>query len=176
MLQRSLFYFILSEEKETFFIKNLDPKFLHFFFARLRANTFDDRPYCSTFPYVSLCGRERNFIRCEDVPFVLTRFLDDQDTFECCHIPSTMFSIPFEPEKLYIKPDTGRIFHPLSEKFHTGMALIKDAIAERLSTHLVYEDKADGVPISIEWKGKMYNLKKDNPIELFVNKHSQFKI
>ncbi len=66
---------------------------------------------------------------------------DDKDLFECCHIPSTILSIQFEPEKLYVKPDTGRIYYPLSKKFHTGIALIKDAIAERLSSHLVYENK-----------------------------------
>ncbi|CAF0752228.1 unnamed protein product [Adineta steineri] len=153
-----------------------DPKFLHFFFTRVQANTYNDRPYSSTFPYVSLCGRERNFIRCADVPFVLTRLLDDNGLFECCHIPSTIFSIQFQPEKLYVKPDTGRIYYPLSEKFHTGIALIKDAIAEQLSSHLIYDDKIDGLPISIKWKGKIYELKKDNQIEKLVYEHSRFEI
>ncbi len=129
-----------------------------------------------TFPYVSLCGRERNFVRCADVPFVLTRFSDDNDVFECCHIPSTTLSIRFEPEKLYVKPDTGRIYHPLSEKFYTGIALIKDAIAEQLSSHLIYDDKADGLPISIEWKGKIYKLENDNQIQKLVYEHSRFEI
>ncbi|CAF4689873.1 unnamed protein product, partial [Rotaria magnacalcarata] len=151
-----------------------DPKFLQFFFTRVRANTFSDRPYVSLFPYVSLCGRERNFIRCADVPFVLTQFFDEKDLFECCHIPSTMLSIRFEPERLYVKPDTGRIYYPLSDNFHTGIALIKDAIAERLSSHLIYDDKTDGVPHSIEWKEKRYHLKKDNPIEKLVFEHSRF--
>ncbi len=102
--------------------------------------------------------------------------LDDHDLFECCHIPSTILSIQFEPERLYVKPDTGRIYHLLPEKFHTGFALIKDSIAERLSTHLIYEDKADGQPVSIEWKGKMYKLKKDDKIEKLVNEHSRFEI
>jgi len=101
---------------------------------------------------------------------------DDKDSFECCHIPSTILSIQFEPEKLYVKPDTGRIYYPLSKKFHTGIALIKDAIAERLSSHLVYENKTDGLPVSIEWKGKMYKLKKDDEIEKLVYEHSRFKI
>ena len=174
MLQRLVPFLI--ENNRTKFYANLDPKFLHFFFTRLRANTSDDRPYCSTFPYVSLCGRERNFIRCADVPFVLTRFLDDKNLFECCHITSTMLAVSFEPEKLFVKPDTGRIYHPLSEKFYTGFALIKDSIAERLSSHLVYEDKEDGPPIGIEWKGKTYQLKKNPEIEKLVDEHSRFEI
>jgi hypothetical protein len=130
----------------------------------------------STFPYISLCGRERNFVRCADVPFVLTRFLDNDDLFEYCHIPSTIVSIRFEPEKLYVKPDTGRIYYPLGEKFHTGIALIKDSIAERLSSHLIYDDKTDGLPVSIEWKGKMYKLQRNPDIEKLVFEHSRFEI
>lgn len=102
--------------------------------------------------------------------------MDEDDLFECCHISSKILSIQFQPEKLYVKPDTGRIYYPLSDKFYTGIALIKDAIAERLSSHLVYEDKVDGLPISIEWKGKMYKLKKDNVIEKLVYEHSRFEI
>ena len=166
----------LSIEQRIPLGNNLDPKFLHFFFTRLRANTFDDRSYTSTFPYVSLCGRERNFIRCADVPFVFTRLLDDQDLFECCHIPSTTLSIQFEPERLYAKPETGRLYHPLPERFHTGFALIKDSIAERLSSHLIYQDKAETQPVSIEWKGKRYQLKKDDQIEKLVREHSRLEI
>ena len=110
------------------------------------------------------------------MPFVLTQFFDEHDLFECCHIPSTILSVRFEPEKLYVKPDTGRIYYPLSEKFHTGIALIKDAIAERLSSHLIYNDKTDGLPIGIEWKGKLYKLKKDNEIKQLVYDHSRFEI
>lgn len=165
-----------SKTNQTQLYSNLDPKFLHFFFTRLRANTYDDRPYSSTFPYVSLCGRERNFIRCADVPFVLTRFFDEKDLFECCQITSTILSIPFEPDKLFVKPDTGRIYHPLSDKFSTGFALIKDSIAEQLSSHLVYEDKNDGQPIAIEWKGQMYQLKKTPHLEKLVYEHSRFEI
>jgi hypothetical protein len=155
---------------------HLDGKFLHFFFTRLRANTYHDRPYAEAFPYVSLCGRERNFIRCADVPFVLTRLLDSGDLFECCHIPSTTLTIQFDPQKIYVKPDTGRVYHPLPEKFHTGIALIKDAIAEQLSSHLVYDPASDGVPISIDWKGKVYELKKDENIEKLVLEHGRFEI
>ncbi|CAF0800741.1 unnamed protein product [Adineta ricciae] len=152
-----------------------DPKFLHFFFTRLQANSHNDRPYFAVFPYVSLCGRERNFVRCADVPFVLTRFFDESDRFELCHIPAAILSVQFEPKKLYVKADTGRIYYPIADKFHTGIALIKDAIAERLSSHLIYDDKSDGVPTGIEWKGKIHQLKKDDRIEKAVYEHSRFE-
>lgn len=29
------------------------------------------------FPYISLCGRERNYIRCDDLPIVFTHILQN---------------------------------------------------------------------------------------------------
>lgn len=106
---------------------------------------------------------------------MLTRFFDESDRFELCHIPATTLSVQFQPEKLYVKPDTGRIYYPIADQFHTGVALIKDAIAERLSSHLIYDDKSDGVPMAIEWKGKIYQLEKDDRIETSVYEHSRFE-
>lgn len=154
----------------------LDPKFLNFFFSRLRKNTYDDRPYFATFPYVSLCGRERNFVQCTDVPFVLTRLSDADDTFELCHIPPGLLSIRFEPEKIYVKPDTGRIYHPIPEKFHTGVALIKDSIAEHLSSQLVYNDADAEVPVALNWKGKTHQLQQNENLEKLIEEHSRFEV
>lgn len=47
-----------------------DKRFLQFFFKRIRFN--ETNRYIEDFPYVSMCGRERNFIRCDDVPVVYT--------------------------------------------------------------------------------------------------------
>ena len=155
---------------------NLDPKFLHFFFTRLRANSYTDRPYALDFPYVSLCGRERNFVRCADVPFVLTRLLDDQVSFECAHIASSRLLIPFEPEKIYVKPDTGRLYYPIPPQFYTGIALIKDAIAEQLSSHLQYDDGPSDVPVGLAWQGKVHRLTRDSDMEKRIHEHSRFEI
>lgn len=50
-----------------------DKPFLKFFFERLKRN--DTARYADTFPFISICGRERNFIRCDDLPIVFTHFL-----------------------------------------------------------------------------------------------------
>jgi hypothetical protein len=155
---------------------DLDPKFLKFFFSRVRTNTYIDRPYTSTFPYVSLCGRERNFIRCDDVPFVLTRLHYDDNLFEFCHIPSSLFSIRFEPARIYVKRDTGRLYHPMPTIFNIGIALIKDSIAEQLSSQLIYDDMADDLPTGIEWKGEINRLETNERTEQLVCEHSRFSL
>lgn len=54
-----------------------DKKFLAFFFNRLRRNETDK--YKDDFPWISLCGRERNYLRCDDVPIVYTKILEEKN-------------------------------------------------------------------------------------------------
>lgn len=58
-----------------------EKKFLKFFFDRIRFNRTDR--YTTEFPFISLCGRERNFIRCDDVPIVYTHVLAGKEGFFC---------------------------------------------------------------------------------------------
>ncbi|OQR71239.1 UPF0598 protein C8orf82-like [Tropilaelaps mercedesae] len=52
-------------------------KFLHFFFTRVRLNNTGF--YQDVFPYVSPCGVEMNYIRCDDVPIVFTQLLPEEN-------------------------------------------------------------------------------------------------
>lgn len=59
-----------------------DKKFLQFFFNRLKLNNTDR--YQEEFPFLSVCGRERNYIRVDDLPIVYTHILKDSDHGMCC--------------------------------------------------------------------------------------------
>ena len=50
-----------------------EKQFLKFFFTRLKVN--DTGRFSKEFPYYSPCGRERNYIRCDDLPIVFTNVL-----------------------------------------------------------------------------------------------------
>lgn len=54
-----------------------DKQFLVFFFKRLKRN--DTNRYQNEFPYLSICGRERNFIRCDDFPIVFKEILAEDN-------------------------------------------------------------------------------------------------
>ena len=54
----------------------VDKKFLVFFFKRVKINT--SGRYESEFPYVSPCGRETNYICCDDLPVVFSQLLDSE--------------------------------------------------------------------------------------------------
>ena len=53
--------------KEELFLKN--------FFKRLKKN--NTGRFMQEFPYLSLCGKERNFVRCEDLPIVFTQLIEE---------------------------------------------------------------------------------------------------
>ncbi|NXK92283.1 CH082 protein, partial [Formicarius rufipectus] len=75
---REYFYYIdhrgqlfLDDAKVKNFITCFkDPTFLSMFFRHLERNR--SGRYEREFPFVSRCGRERNFLRCDDVPVVFT--------------------------------------------------------------------------------------------------------
>ena len=87
--------------------------FLKFFFKRLKKN--DSLRYAEDFPYLSLCGKERNFVRCDDdIPIVFTEIIE-QDTDEpllSYNHGSRFLTVPFEPQKICMMPTSGRIYHP----------------------------------------------------------------
>uniref|UniRef100_A0A0N7ZA47 Uncharacterized protein n=1 Tax=Scylla olivacea TaxID=85551 RepID=A0A0N7ZA47_SCYOL len=52
-----------------------EKKFLQFFFSRIK---FNETGHYPDFPFLSLCGRERNYIRCDDLPLVFTHLVSGQ--------------------------------------------------------------------------------------------------
>ena len=107
------------------YISLVEIKFLDFFFKRLRVNETDRYP---CFPYISLCGRERNYVRCDDLPIVFTKLKEESD------VPVLMYNncgnelyVPYEPTKIFMG-SSGRIYHPGPDILH-GIGLIKSQLA-----------------------------------------------
>lgn len=59
----------------TFSCVTVDKKFLEFFFKRVKVNT--SGRYEAEFPYISPCGRETNYVRCDDLPIVFSQLLGE---------------------------------------------------------------------------------------------------
>ncbi|XP_031849393.1 UPF0598 protein CG30010 isoform X2 [Nomia melanderi] len=139
-----------------------DKKFLAFFFKRLRKN--ETGRYMEDFPYISLCGPERNFIRCDDLPIVFTKIVqkqnsetgEDEDWFGYAHAEELLM-VPFEPEKLYMNIQTGRVYHPAPEKAG-GVGLVRSKIAIEFSSLFNFEKGEEHCPTHFLWKSKRYSL------------------
>lgn len=117
---------------------------------------------------MSLCGRERNFLRCDDRPVVFTHLLqspaglkgvvEGQELLSYCG-GAEKLCVPFRPEALYMHPVSGRVYHPCSER-GGGVGLIRSALAIELSPFFVYapEDGQSGQPTHFLWGGHKHKL------------------
>merc|ERR1712126_486069 len=65
--------FLDDARMKNFTSRIKDEKFLRFFISRLRLNKTNR--YEVEFPYISLCGKEKNYVRCDDLPIVFTKFV-----------------------------------------------------------------------------------------------------
>ena len=141
-----------------------EKKFLEFFFRRIRSN--QTNRYQQEFPFVSLCGRERNYIRCDDTPVVFTHvFKDDKDSslkFAFGHA-GNLLSHSFEPWNICMVPQTGRLYHPAPQSTG-GFGLIKSSLAIEMSNYFLYEGPKERAPGHFEspshliWDGVKYEL------------------
>ena len=104
-----------------------EKQFLKFFFSRLKHN--DTGRYYPNFPFLSPCGRERNFIRCDDLPIVFTNVLDSEssETKLAFNHADRFLTVPFKPEKICMTT-SGRVYHPAPEKVG-GVGLISDKLS-----------------------------------------------
>lgn len=78
-----------------------DEKFLNFFFKRLKKN---DTGIHEDYPFVSPCGNEMNYIRCEDTPIVFTRRVGRKLVY------APGLEVPFEPRGLRFS-EMGVLYH-----------------------------------------------------------------
>ncbi|XP_071774531.1 UPF0598 protein C8orf82 homolog [Centroberyx gerrardi] len=171
---REYFYYIdhqgqlfLDDTKVKNFVTCFkDKQFLVFFFNRLRFN--QSGRYEEHFPFLSLCGRERNFVRCDDRPLVFTHLLqgpaEAQGTAGAPELLSycgggEKLAVPFRPEALYMHPASGRVYHPCSER-GGGVGLVRSALAIELSPFFGYppEQGQSGQPTHFVWGGQQHTL------------------
>ncbi|XP_078541648.1 UPF0598 protein C8orf82 homolog [Lissotriton helveticus] len=163
---REYFYYIdhqgqlfLDDAKVKNFITCFKEKqFLVFFFKQVKKN--QSGRYEQEFPYISPCGRERNFIRCDDLPIVFTQLLrdegPDEERLSFCG-GGDRLTVKFEPEKLVMLPENGRVYHPAPEKTG-GVGLVKSGLAFELSSFFEYREGPGSPPTHFQWNSRCYNL------------------
>ncbi|KAF2362167.1 Protein of unknown function DUF4505 [Trinorchestia longiramus] len=133
-----------------------EKKFLEFFFRRLRVNASARYPQ---FPFLSLCGVEKNYIRCDDLPIVFTHLIFDENDPEAdCllryNYGSDNMTAAFQPQQIIMEPSTGRVYHPappLMEK-HCPVALVHTKLALQLASKFRFEHGEDAPPSHIHWQ------------------------
>ncbi|XP_064255710.1 UPF0598 protein C8orf82 homolog [Passer domesticus] len=135
-----------------------DVAFLSFFFRRLQRNR--SGRYEAHFPFVSRCGRERNFLRCSDLPVVFTQVLPAgggaDSRLSYCGGGAALV-VPFRPGMLAVLPENGRLYHPAPERVG-GVGLVRSALAQELSSGFRFQDGPEQPPTHFWWEGREYRL------------------
>ncbi|XP_014665316.1 PREDICTED: UPF0598 protein CG30010-like [Priapulus caudatus] len=167
---REYFYYI-DHQGQLFLddtkIKNFtscfkDKAFLSFFFKRLRLNTTERY---REFPYLSLCGRERNFVHCDDRPIVYTQIVEKRSVDGAtAHLliynnGGPTMSVEFEPQKLCMLPRSGRVYYPARGKVG-DIGLVRSGLAIEFSQHFEFHGPGgdQAPPTHFNWKGRRYVL------------------
>lgn len=166
---REYFYYVdhqgqlfLDDSKMKNFITCFkDLQFLVTFFSRLRPNR--SGRYEASFPFLSLCGRERNFLRCEDRPVVFTHLLASNSgpsRLSYCCGGGEALTVPFEPARLLPLAANGRLYHPAPERVG-GVGLVRSALAFELSACFEYGPGSPALPSHVRWQGSRLALTMD---------------
>ncbi|XP_014358500.2 UPF0598 protein CG30010 [Papilio machaon] len=135
-----------------------EKKFLEFFFKRIRLN--NTGRYENDFPFVSLCGRERNYIRCDDVPIVYTHIITNNtcsDHFLTYGYAGDLLKVKFIPDKIFMLPETGRVYHPADDKYG-GVGLVRSKLAIELSKYFEFGNGELNPPTHFTWQNNNYKL------------------
>uniref|UniRef100_UPI000E55D349 UPF0598 protein C8orf82-like n=1 Tax=Urocitellus parryii TaxID=9999 RepID=UPI000E55D349 len=149
--------FLDDSKKKNFITCFKDLQFLVTFFSRLKPNR--SGRYEAAFPFLSLCGRERNFLRCEDRPVVFTHLLATgrgPSRLSYCGGGEAL-AVPFEPARLLPLAANGRLYHPAPERAG-GVGLVRSALAFELSACFEYGPGAPALPSHVRWEGRRLAL------------------
>ncbi|RWS20339.1 UPF0598 protein-like isoform X1, partial [Leptotrombidium deliense] len=146
-----------------------EKQFLRFFFKRIRVN--NTGIYGSSFPFISRCGPELNFIRCDDLPIVYTQIIKNSDNTYHLSYGYCDLTFPFIPEDICMVPKTGRVYHP-SLQTMGGVGLIKSSLAIEISKSFSFQNNS-AIPTHFTWNDKVYEL--TNKLLPIIPKFSQLK-
>eukprot|EP00055_Hartaetosiga_balthica_P013188 m.66581 g.66581 ORF g.66581 m.66581 type:complete len:242 (-) comp8194_c1_seq1:60-785(-) len=163
--RREYFYYVdhngflfLDDTKMKNFTSQLkDKHFLDFFFKRVERNTSGRHE--EDFPYLSRCGRELNFLNCDDTPFVF-HSLRKQDEAEASQngwelVFAGTCTTPFIPEKLTMDEETGRLYHPgINGSCFSRPWLVASKLARELSKNIQFGSSSS----KFTWKGQTYTV------------------
>ena len=159
--QRQYFYYV-DHQGMLFLddarIKNFtscfkEERFLKFFLSRIRLNRYENKEF---WPYVSRCGDEMNFIRCDDLPVVYQTLFYEKSWKLGWGNEKGLLSVPFKPNDVAMCPQTGRVYHPAPD-LHGSIGLIKSKLAIELSSSFIFDGTSHS-PVALAWDGVTYDL------------------
>lgn len=136
-----------------------EKKFLRFFFSQLKMNNTNRY---TDFPFLSPCGKERNYVRVDDCPFVFTHVISkDVEGKKQLRLAynhaDDLLTLSFHPEKIFMLPETGRVYHPAPQKAGS-IGLIRSKLAIEFSKYFQFENGDQNPPTHFTFDSILYKL------------------
>lgn len=136
-----------------------EKKFLKFFFSQLRMNNTNRY---SEFPFLSPCGKEKNYVRVDDCPFVFTHVVTKEvKGMKQLHLAynnaDELLTLKFEPEKIFMLPETGRVYHPAPQRAGS-VGLVRSKLAIEFSKSFQFENGEQNAPTKFTYNNTLYSL------------------
>lgn len=63
----------------------------------------------------------------------------------------------FEPEKIFMSPETGRVYHPAKDQYG-GIGLVRSKLAIEFSSNFEFEQGGKESPTHFTWNNVRYEL------------------
>mmetsp|Transcript_11915 Transcript_11915/g.17719 ORF Transcript_11915/g.17719 Transcript_11915/m.17719 type:complete len:234 (+) Transcript_11915:39-740(+) len=145
-----------------------DADFLQFFYTHVRPNTSSSNPYyddsltpSSTYPYVSVCQGEYNYIQCDvSTPFVAIEVSENEQGEDELVYAGGHLTIPFDPSSLTLDFDSARVYHPYErskkwkKKYQHHQCCLSDVLTNKLPFEWVQDDQ-----LVLHWKNQTYPVR-----------------
>ena len=166
--------------------------FLEIFFRNLRTNT--SVRFKPEFPFISYCGREQNYLKCDDLPFVVTHLDFESDLMQINNLKGASWQISFDANNVMLNEATGRLYyhiekdniaaHPdnimlkrklqMFEHLPCNICLIKSSISIELMSKIKEITQSN---FEFEYKSVKYNLKlsSHDEVQRLLNQYSSYK-
>ena len=155
-----------------------EKKFLRFFFNQMRKN---NTTRYKDFPYLSICGKERNFVRCDDYPFVFTHVVTKithnggQELHLAHNHADELLSVKFEPGKIFMLPETGRVYHPAPERVNS-IGLVRSKLAIEFSKWFTFCNGESEPPTHFNYNGESFDLDNEWFHKAIMYKHKHINV
>lgn len=163
-------YFYYIDLQGRLFLENSVPKniatslksekFLTFFFRQLKPTRGGSFPtsWARDYPFCSPCGKEMNFIKCADKPFVFQELQNNGDHWILTYGSGNQQQT-FDPSALVMCEHKGRLYHPIVNKKIRSHAqefgLIKSHLAIELGPHM---EMVRDSQLCFRWQNQVYPI------------------
>lgn len=132
-----------------------DKKFLQFFYKRLQLNTSDR--YNVHFPYLSIYGTNRIYVRCDNIPIIYTQLITTGRGCLSINRSGFEFTYPFFPHKMVMSPYSGLVYHPCKGN-QGGIGVMVPPLGKEFTKSFIFDNGESNYPTHIVFNGEEMQL------------------